>query len=611
MKCKKCGTELSENDKFCKNCGATTGETDFTNQITALQEKINLYAIISALLMFISVFMTYASTPFLGGKLSVALIDGTDGYFFIVMALVTILLSVKNGGISVLISGIISMYMVFVKYDSDFDSITKKEIGFYLLVLGSAGIIVSGLLKLKCKKNVKIIVSVIIAILCLGLFIPNDTKNDNKKNDEIKTTTNDNNDTKDQLIANDITNAKSIKTAVETAMGNESFYDELCDKKNVLIDLTDNGLSTLSDGLAQEIKADLGSSIPTVKYTENGAEHFAFLIDDSANVQVIICSFDNSKKWMIIPMLDQEYGGDYTTPDDIGLSAEDSNENDSTDEISEATTENTTEDTTEDTTEVTTEATTEITTDAIDPAEAKSNDVVGAKSIRSALENALSNENLYDELSESKNKLIDITEGSFDNLSDKFYQSVMSDLGNKIPNLYYNADGATHYSFLVDDSMKVNVFICSADNSKKWMITPNLDVNYGGDYNTATEFSLNDTTTEATTEATTEVTTEATTEAVEQISVHVIQQYQRYVGMTILTANLEYSGDTGYLALLQAGASEPTVYDIYKSGDTWYSTDGTHIITYLSDGNIEIYSETVDLVYAGTFKFVSQQVYPN
>lgn len=107
-----------------------------------------------------------------------------------------------------------------------------------------------------------------------------------------------------------------------------------------------------------------------------------------------------------------------------------------------------------------------------------------------------------------------------------------------------------------------------------------------------------------------ETTEEISSEGTEIVAdnLNVVQSYQTWVGETILKLNLEYSGTTGYMALLMDGTSEPEVYEIYKDGDIWYTTDGTHIIEYLQNGNIYVSSNTSDLPYAGEFELVSQSV---
>ena len=86
--------------------------------------------------------------------------------------------------------------------------------------------------------------------------------------------------------SNDVSSAKTIKTAVETAMGREKFYTELIQYQSGLIEVSDYGLSLLSPELEAEIRNNLGEELPEVKYKGEGAEYFYFQVDSYGYVSV-------------------------------------------------------------------------------------------------------------------------------------------------------------------------------------------------------------------------------------------------------------------------------------------------------------------------------------
>ena len=105
----------------------------------------------------------------------------------------------------------------------------------------------------------------------------------------------------------DISSAKTIRVAIETAMANESFYEELTgEHADELIMVTENGLRVLSDSCAGEIKANIGDSFPEVKYRKNGAENFAFQITANGCVYVYTVATDG-KMWELTPELSFDY----------------------------------------------------------------------------------------------------------------------------------------------------------------------------------------------------------------------------------------------------------------------------------------------------------------
>ena len=111
------------------------------------------------------------------------------------------------------------------------------------------------------------------------------------------------------LKSNDISSAKTIKTAIETSLGNERTYMELTENYNdQLIYVTDAGLAVLPSDIASQIKSDIGEELPEIKYTKNGAKNFAFEVTSYGTVYVYIVGEDEEEDiWEICPEIDAEY----------------------------------------------------------------------------------------------------------------------------------------------------------------------------------------------------------------------------------------------------------------------------------------------------------------
>lgn len=130
------------------------------------------------------------------------------------------------------------------------------------------------------------------------------------------------------------------------------------------------------------------------------------------------------------------------------------------------------------------EDTTENVTEAIvvvSPEEGIKKDIASAKMIRVAVETAMSNENIYNEISgKHTNELIIVTEDGLAVLGDEAKNDISSTLG-KLPEVMYRDNGADHFAFEVDASNYLTIYACDANNTKKWELDPNKDVIYGGE----------------------------------------------------------------------------------------------------------------------------------
>lgn len=108
-------------------------------------------------------------------------------------------------------------------------------------------------------------------------------------------------------MANDVSSAKTIKTAVETALTNERAYEEMtCEHNDEMIYVTESGLEVLSPEIVDEIMNNLDGKIPEIKYTDNGAEKFAFSVSSGGSVRVYTVD-DSGYYWELAPDMDWEY----------------------------------------------------------------------------------------------------------------------------------------------------------------------------------------------------------------------------------------------------------------------------------------------------------------
>lgn len=118
--------------------------------------------------------------------------------------------------------------------------------------------------------------------------------------------------------SNDVSSCKTIKTAVETAMGNERTYELLINGgsgSSVTIqpnmDSTASNAVTLSvsgsgDASAiQEIGLNIGEKTPKFKYTKNNPDYFSVEISSGGTVKVYIVS--GTTKFEVCPELCDEY----------------------------------------------------------------------------------------------------------------------------------------------------------------------------------------------------------------------------------------------------------------------------------------------------------------
>ncbi len=126
--------------------------------------------------------------------------------------------------------------------------------------------------------------------------------------------------------SNDVSSCKTIKTAVETAMGNERSYEMLVNAgkgatiqvkadtedqgTGAAITITGNGINNTSatyNNCKKEIGANIGEKSPKVKYTKDGATCFTVTITAGGTVKVYMAKTAGGTDWEVCPEICDTY----------------------------------------------------------------------------------------------------------------------------------------------------------------------------------------------------------------------------------------------------------------------------------------------------------------
>ena len=179
MYCEKCGYELPDGAEFCPKCNVPiesieqeelkTEEIEDNTSSTKKDRRPLYFSIAASIILILAMLLPFVSISFLGTKVDKALIKG-DGIFFIGIAILAFLFSVFKNHIGVIVMGILAISLsifeayniTHIKVDKDNDlglsidysQLIHKEIGFYLMFLGSILILAIGIYGLLLKKGV-------------------------------------------------------------------------------------------------------------------------------------------------------------------------------------------------------------------------------------------------------------------------------------------------------------------------------------------------------------------------------------------------------------------------------------------------------------------------
>jgi len=170
MYCKKCGHEIPEGINVCPNC-------NFSNEQETKQTTVNdntspkketsypfIFCILASAILIVAMVVPFVSIQFLGEKLDVSLLKGTgdgygDGIYFIGIAIISLILSLFRFQFGVIASGISALVLSIIKSQNFSEigyssSLIHKEIGYYLMFLGSILIILAGIYGLITKRKI-------------------------------------------------------------------------------------------------------------------------------------------------------------------------------------------------------------------------------------------------------------------------------------------------------------------------------------------------------------------------------------------------------------------------------------------------------------------------
>lgn len=177
MYCQYCGTKNEDGATYCSECGKPLGsvatESTQTNQQISkkkVKRKINIIGIISGVIVMLGAFLPFISITVLGQKHSFGFMDETDntaGLLFVALAAISILLSVIGVNIFNIIAGLLSFAIFWSNHSSVIDefntaawvqeasALLQRELGFYCLLVGSIGLIISGIIGMITRRNQK------------------------------------------------------------------------------------------------------------------------------------------------------------------------------------------------------------------------------------------------------------------------------------------------------------------------------------------------------------------------------------------------------------------------------------------------------------------------
>ncbi len=174
MYCQSCGKENADGASFCNGCGKPLGGNvnnaaplNTTEKKKLVDSKRNYYGLFAGIAALLSVFLPFVSANFLGAKVSRSIIDSGDAIIYIALAAIAIVFALLGKNIIIIISGFLLLIMLAIEnsalandpnggtWDELAKALIQREIGFYLLLIGSVGLIVSGIVGIVVKRKEK------------------------------------------------------------------------------------------------------------------------------------------------------------------------------------------------------------------------------------------------------------------------------------------------------------------------------------------------------------------------------------------------------------------------------------------------------------------------
>ena len=168
MFCSNCGALIDENASVCENCGTPIPKQNLMDNTPqeelkeTKKRKPNFISVGGAAGLALGAFLPFVSISFFGMKNSVSLIDGGDGIFFIILAVIAVALAMFGKNVGVTVTGVLSVALALFEAnniknnDSEYAAFINREAGYYLLILGAIVILgagIYGIISNRKKKN--------------------------------------------------------------------------------------------------------------------------------------------------------------------------------------------------------------------------------------------------------------------------------------------------------------------------------------------------------------------------------------------------------------------------------------------------------------------------
>lgn len=164
MYCKNCGEWNNYGTQTCVKCGSPI----ITTKPVQKTKRSNILGLVASVALLASAFLPLFSVSAFGAKVSRALIDDSDWIIIVLLAALGIWFSVKNRGVELIICGVLGFaYFLYVTYSiknslsasaagselvaSLAQSMIERDLGYFALLFGSAGLAIAGTISLVKK----------------------------------------------------------------------------------------------------------------------------------------------------------------------------------------------------------------------------------------------------------------------------------------------------------------------------------------------------------------------------------------------------------------------------------------------------------------------------
>jgi len=162
MNCNNCGAWNSDDALYCSQCGSALN----TTKPVGTANGINVFGLISSVVLLASAFLPLFSVNVFGTKVNASLIDGTDWIIIVLLAVAGVWFAIKERGVELIICGVLGFaYFLYVTYSVKNSlsasaagselaatiarSMVERGLGYFALLFGSVGLTVAGIISIK------------------------------------------------------------------------------------------------------------------------------------------------------------------------------------------------------------------------------------------------------------------------------------------------------------------------------------------------------------------------------------------------------------------------------------------------------------------------------